>query len=99
MSMSLDGYVADLNDGVAEVFDWYFYSSLTGYNFLSLLRVNGRIVHACTHGIWDRETPIDICPGAACPTDDLPANLLAVLDGSSAGIACPFHLQYPQFHV
>ena len=26
MSMSLDGYVADLNDGVAEVFDWYFKS-------------------------------------------------------------------------
>ena len=26
MSMSLDGYVADLNDGVAEVFDWYFSS-------------------------------------------------------------------------
>lgn len=26
MSMSLDGYVADLNDGVAEVFDWYFHS-------------------------------------------------------------------------
>ncbi len=24
MSMSLDGYVADENDGVAEVFDWYF---------------------------------------------------------------------------
>ena len=24
MSMSLDGYVADLNDCVAEVFDWYF---------------------------------------------------------------------------
>ena len=24
MSMSLDGYVADTNDGVAEVFDWYF---------------------------------------------------------------------------
>ena len=24
MSMSLDGYVADLNDGVTEVFDWYF---------------------------------------------------------------------------
>ena len=23
MSMSLDGHVADLNDGVAEVFDWY----------------------------------------------------------------------------
>jgi hypothetical protein len=22
MSMSLDGYIADLNDGVAEVFDW-----------------------------------------------------------------------------
>ena len=26
MSMSLDGYVADLDDGVAEVFDWYFTS-------------------------------------------------------------------------
>ena len=26
MSMSLDGYVADPNDGVAEVFDWYFAS-------------------------------------------------------------------------
>ena len=26
MSMSLDGYVADLNDGVDEVFDWYFNS-------------------------------------------------------------------------
>jgi dihydrofolate reductase len=24
MSMSLDGYVADANDGVTEVFDWYF---------------------------------------------------------------------------
>jgi len=23
MSMSLDGYVADLDDGIAEVFDWY----------------------------------------------------------------------------
>ena len=26
MSMSLDGYVADLDDGVADVFDWYFTS-------------------------------------------------------------------------
>ena len=26
MSMSLDGYVADRNDGVAEVFDWYMTS-------------------------------------------------------------------------
>jgi len=26
MSMSLDGYVADRNDGVTEVFDWYFRS-------------------------------------------------------------------------
>ena len=26
MSMSLDGYVADANDGVAEVFDWYMSS-------------------------------------------------------------------------
>ena len=26
MSVSLDGFVADENDGVAEVFDWYFSS-------------------------------------------------------------------------
>jgi dihydrofolate reductase len=26
MTMSLDGYVADLNDGVIDVFDWYFNS-------------------------------------------------------------------------
>jgi dihydrofolate reductase len=26
MSMSLDGYVVDLNNGVADVFDWYFNS-------------------------------------------------------------------------
>ena len=26
MSMSLDGYVADPKDGVAEVFDWYSHS-------------------------------------------------------------------------
>ena len=26
MSMSLDGFVADANDGVDEVFDWYFHS-------------------------------------------------------------------------
>jgi len=26
MSMSIDGYVADRNDGVADVFDWYFTS-------------------------------------------------------------------------
>ena len=26
MSMSLDGFVADRHDGVAEVFDWYFNS-------------------------------------------------------------------------
>ena len=29
MSMSLDGFVADNNDGVAEVFDWYFSSGDT----------------------------------------------------------------------
>ena len=41
MSMSLDGYVADANDGVAEVFDWYFSgdveaptaSATTGFTF------------------------------------------------------------------
>jgi hypothetical protein len=29
MSMSLDGYVADRNDGVAGVFDWYFATRFT----------------------------------------------------------------------
>ena len=29
MSMSLDGYVADRNDGVAEVFDWNFTSGMS----------------------------------------------------------------------
>lgn len=32
MSMSLDGYIADLNDGVAEVFDWYFTSGDVEFN-------------------------------------------------------------------
>jgi len=32
MSMSLDGYVADRNDGVAEVFDWYFESGNVQFN-------------------------------------------------------------------
>ena len=32
MSMSLDGYVADQNDGVAEVFDWYFNSGDVAFN-------------------------------------------------------------------
>src|SRR5919199_3758487 len=32
MSMSLDGYVADRNDGVAEVFDWYFRSGAVEFH-------------------------------------------------------------------
>ena len=32
MSMSLDGFVADRNDGVGEVFDWYFNSGDTEFN-------------------------------------------------------------------
>jgi len=32
MSMSLDGYVADLNDGVADVFDWYFTSGAVEFH-------------------------------------------------------------------
>ena len=32
MSMSLDGYVADRNDGVAEVFDWYFTSGHVAFH-------------------------------------------------------------------
>jgi hypothetical protein len=31
MSMSLDGYVADLDDGVTEVFDWYFSSGTSSF--------------------------------------------------------------------
>src|SRR3954462_8666343 len=32
MSMSLDGFVADANDGVAEVFDWYMNSGDVEFN-------------------------------------------------------------------
>ena len=32
MSMSLDGYVADSNDGVGEVFDWYFNSGHVAFD-------------------------------------------------------------------
>ena len=32
MSMSLDGFVADHDDGVAEVFDWYFSSGNVEFN-------------------------------------------------------------------
>jgi dihydrofolate reductase len=32
MSMSLDGYVADARDGVAEVFDWYFNSGNVAFH-------------------------------------------------------------------
>ena len=32
MSMSLDGYVADPNDGVGEVFDWYMNSGDVEFN-------------------------------------------------------------------
>ena len=32
MSMSLDGFVADRQDGVAEVFDWYFNSGNTEFH-------------------------------------------------------------------
>lgn len=32
MSMSLDGYVADFNDGVAEVFAWYFTSGAVEFH-------------------------------------------------------------------
>jgi dihydrofolate reductase len=45
MSMSLDGYVADANDGVAEVFDWYMNSGdveiQTGGSDPMTLKVSG----------------------------------------------------------
>jgi dihydrofolate reductase len=55
MSMSLDGYVADLDDGVAEVFDWYFNSGdveiQTGGSDPMTFRVSGpSAMHL--RGLW-----------------------------------------------
>jgi hypothetical protein len=45
MSMSLDGYVADRNDGVAEVFDWYFTSGDVEFNTGGSDPFGGRFLH------------------------------------------------------
>jgi dihydrofolate reductase len=55
MSMSLDGYVADLSNGVAEVFDWYVNSGnvevQTGGSDPMTLRVSGpSAMHL--RGLW-----------------------------------------------
>jgi len=58
MSMSLDGYVADPDDGVAEVFDWYFNSGdveiQTGGSDPMTFRVSeasARHIHDLTSGL------------------------------------------------
>jgi hypothetical protein len=55
MSMSLDGYVADRNDGVAEVFDWYVNSGNvefhTGGSDPMTFKVSGRSADHL-RGLW-----------------------------------------------
>jgi hypothetical protein len=55
MSMSLDGYVADRDDGVAEVFDWYFASGdvefPTGGSDPMTFRVSGQSA-GHLRGLW-----------------------------------------------
>ena len=58
MSMSLDGYVADRDDGVAEVLDWYFTSGdvefHTGGSDPMTFKVSGRSaehLHGLTSGL------------------------------------------------
>jgi dihydrofolate reductase len=55
MSMSLDGYVADRNDGVADVFDWYFTSGNvafhTGGSDPMTFMVSGPSAEHL-HGLW-----------------------------------------------
>ena len=55
MSMSLDGYVADRNDGVADVFDWYFTSGdvafTTGGSAPMTFNVSGPSA-AHLRGLW-----------------------------------------------
>lgn len=56
MSMSLDGYVADPDDGVAEVFDWYFNSGdvevHTGGSDPMTFKVSGPSA-GHIRGLWD----------------------------------------------
>ena len=47
MSMSLDGFVADVDDGVAEVFQWYFASGDVEFRTGWLL----------VRGTWSRKRP------------------------------------------
>ena len=71
MSMSLDGYVADANDGVAEVFDWYFSgdvevptaSTTSGMGVIvaSSVTKSGSTVN----GVWGRIVVVRTDPGYA----------------------------------
>lgn len=60
MSMSLDGYVADLDDGVDEVFDWYFSSGDVEIH-------TGGGDHAATHGVKSARSLRHFEPRAAAP--------------------------------
>ena len=57
MSMSLDGYIADLNDGVAEVFDWYFTSGDMEYD------TGGLRLHDVQGVRTERRAPRDLWSG------------------------------------
>src|SRR5688500_20138461 len=73
MSMSLDGYVADRNDGVAEVFDWYFTSGdveiHTGGSDPMTFKVSGRSaehIRGLTAGlgaVFTCRRTFDVAPG------------------------------------
>jgi hypothetical protein len=71
MSMSLDGYVADLNDGVAEVFDWCLTSGdiefQTGGSDPMTFKVSGPSTFAVSRPDLVPCSPADAL--AARPTD------------------------------
>lgn len=55
MSMSLDGFVADRNDGVATVFDWYFRSGDVAFNAGGANPMTFKVSEPSAehlHGLW-----------------------------------------------
>ena len=55
MSMSLDGYVADPHDGVAEVFDWYVHSGDVAFHAGGADAITFRVSRASAEhlrGLW-----------------------------------------------
>ena len=92
MSMSLDGCIADLNDGVAEVFDWYFTSGNvefhTGGSDPMTFKVSGPSAEDL-RGLWSELGAVSFLsmrrPRARAPTWDL----LSQLRKSSRSAAGP----------